>query len=206
MAKPNDSDPATRDAGESREAMVMDALDEAMQLVRYSTRQGIPVERQIVKDLIIDSKNLTDANRTTDQEATFWENYGRLASAVHPVTIDSIRDCTKAGGKDPKSKKCARIYTFSTLATLALLIVLQIYWIVGNNHTVDIESTQVELIKSEAEVNTLNQRLAIMKTTIRLAEENLALEEKPTDQNNFKVQETRGRSQSSKPNHGGCQL
>lgn len=187
------------------------AIKESLKLARYATRQAIQIPDDALKDLVTASKNVSDQGLDTETEFNFWKAYRELSQTVHPVSIESVQACSSKRvdnttwymkpfiKKDRKGRKkitmawaSAINYTTLTLCVLAVLLALQIYWIIGSTLTGDIRKIGSEL----AQLDKDQQPLILSQKELNRAQKFLR-ETKVVEDEKNKIQEKISSNQSS---------
>jgi hypothetical protein len=152
-----------------------DAISDAQLLLSYAARHGIALPDELVKT-IVKSKAYLTANPTPDEEAEFWQKLTALTKAVDPVSVESLRASAKQlpdeslwnrigvriGGEAKTityAGSAVRRFRVWTLLALIVLLVSQIFWVVG--HTVVKETgTLLERQKTlKTDLQTLQRKL-----------------------------------------------
>lgn len=149
------------------------AVAEANLLLAYAAENGIEIERKVI-ETVVGAARPAGADSEADIAATtrFWEAYGVVARAVHPVTSDSIEATMVRQGRrgitaplldrlfGPKLTTHAErsIYRFSIASFLVLVILLavQMYWVIGNR----LEAQSAQLV---AEAEKLRDRQTVLR-------------------------------------------
>lgn len=139
---------------------VSEAVREAQLLLHFASSRGIRIEESIVKntveaaDLYVAKVRSIKATRQIEQE--FWMSYRELASAVKPVSVESIkatRDIVPRSrnwfwfliGDRSLSQLTVVKYTFLAVLTLLFVIAIQMYWMVGISITSEAVSLAGEI-------------------------------------------------------------
>jgi hypothetical protein len=117
------------------------AITEADEIVLYTVRHGIEVPNDILKNLAVARKKGPQGRLSEDDQVRFWQSAQTLAKLVLPVTIKSIR----ATG----SAQATIGWSIFSILLLGLLIVTQIFWVVGTNAAANIDG----LLKTMADVD-----------------------------------------------------
>ena len=147
------------------------AVADAQYLVIYaSTNCPNDINPVNIEKLAAMRKRMENGEEVTAQEeAEFWGNYQEFWNLVKPVTAESVKanlptESTLAGklfarlpsiawwfGVSPTSKagKAASWFSFQTVVILILLVILQAYWVVGNQLITQLAT----LLQQEAEIN-----------------------------------------------------
>jgi len=121
-----------------------EAVDNAQYLVAYAASKcETSIDGNTIKTLIT-AKHLIDDNQEEDAEfeAKFWLAYQHIWGLVRPVTAESIK------ATENKARPTVKRYIIFTVSVLILLLILQIYWVVGNqltNQLADLLQRETEL-------------------------------------------------------------
>ena len=144
------------------------AITDAQNLVAYTAREGIEVDEEILKTLII-AKTKWDAGEwSTEFTVQFWEAFRQMNQLIKPATVASVRaiclEPKKSGfrgflqsqyGRTEASQTVTR-YTIWTLGVLLFVLIFQIYWVIGNSLSVKL----TELLDNEIQLtNAINQAI-----------------------------------------------
>ncbi|PHQ68730.1 MAG: hypothetical protein COB93_09915 [Sneathiella sp.] len=147
-------------------------------LLMTAAERGIEVTEDVIR-AIVDSQDAYHNNSIgPEQIVSFWHAYEALTNSLYPITIGSIKatfDSRQLNkgifrfllGKMsiPFSRKCAFTYKLVSSITLIMLIVLQIFWSIGNTLVTDIKKQTDHLSKLEelirtTEISGLRKRLS----------------------------------------------
>lgn len=124
-----------------------DSLYEAELLIRHTSMVGKDIPREIL-DSILNAKQLArQGNLTFENESKFWTAFSKLAKISYPVSVESLKSAhvrSIPNGKSfPQNFRNFFKYSDADLAAIQfrglaifvvlLIIVLQIYWLVGVN-------------------------------------------------------------------------
>ncbi len=159
---------ASAPAGDrSRQAMLAGSMEDARILVWYASRAGVPVEEEVMKNLAETRTAHEQGQWSAAHEARFWTALNKLARAVRPVTVASIKASAEYGGSShEKTRRVVQRYRRATLGVLLLLLVAQIYWLIGNNF-----ATQIDALQKD--VSTRMDTLARLQGQLRAVEVDL---------------------------------
>lgn len=165
------------------------ALEQAEELLAYAATRGIPIPDSTIQT-IIKSKALPDKNlfkEDYDGQAAFWKARQDLAKAVAPVSPESLKQSTEAFPDRrlwsrfkarilhrpvPSVTRAAltvrKMYCWA-LTTLILLIIFQVYTVIGSSLVSDIQQylskvnanrvEQAKITKAKGEQAADNQEL-----------------------------------------------
>lgn len=130
----------------SDDARLAQSIKDAYTLLDFSCRRGASPDATLSATLIDSySKLQKDTPLTMEGEVAFWAAFSKIAEQVKPVTVESIlftnpapKSSKKAGlwGRffkhtSPAERKL-RHYLAYAIATLSVLLVLQVEWAVGS--------------------------------------------------------------------------
>lgn len=140
---------------------IQKAITDGQKLISYIARQGELVLDPTLSQQVIEAKHkVAKGEWSEEDEASYLVCYDKLATLVHPVTVESIDSVVPADNAAPKSKtkaeKAVGFYRRCTLISLAVLILTQVYWLFGNDLRQNLqtifdtrESTQLELDRAD---------------------------------------------------------
>ena len=153
------------------------AVSDGQRLITYIARNGDSELDPEVTKIIIDAKyKVSNGTWTTEDENTFLSNYDKLAKMVYPVTIESINSIIPRENGIRKNKTKAEMsvawYRRYTMLALVVLLVIQIYWLFGNDLRLNLhnimeqkENTVSELTEirsNEGDESVLNMKLELL--------------------------------------------
>jgi len=123
-----------------------DAVTDAQLLVAYAAGKCKNNIDEETLTTLIAAKRYLGGNPSVDakSEADFWMAYQKIWKLVRPATPVSIR----ATGSDAARKTVSQ-YSFLTVFVLIVVLILQIYWVIGNQLTAQL----AELLKRETELS-----------------------------------------------------
>jgi hypothetical protein len=177
---PMDSD---RKLTETPPQHLVTAVEEAELLVHFSQRNGKRLDPQLIEG-IVNARTLLDEGKLIGaSESEFHICYNHLAEASLPVTVGSIQDSVLQYGETrpafvffgpPKQKARAErtIGRYRNLACFALflLLVVQIYWLVGAKLITDIESLKEKISEKDGAKNQVSPGMAEKSAGVKTAE------------------------------------
>jgi hypothetical protein len=120
-------------------------LKDAELLVAYVVRSGITIDHALIDKIIEAKAKLAAGSLTAAEESAFYEAVNTLAAKLAPVSAETLRACSDEFGVPKKSFwtrqeiKCSearlsvRMQRLWALGALALLLIAQIYWLIGSN-------------------------------------------------------------------------
>jgi hypothetical protein len=152
----------------AHEKPLRESLEDASVLLWYATREGKPVSKETVEHIVAAQWLLNTRNRDPEVEGQFWVAFRDLATAIRPVSVDSIlatysypfgdhgRPEHRSGWRawlhgsrgrrrlvDAATTK--KKYSICSVIVLCCLLVVQIYWFVGTTFRTDLETHRAEL-------------------------------------------------------------
>lgn len=137
------------------------AVEDGQLLLAYASRAGLGTDQGIVKTIVNAKKLLDDGaaeDASNEAEAEFWSALDKLARHVRPASIASIRATTELYPDQSVVRYWASFFTrrggrerlvsdaiiavrrtrFWSLVWLLVLLLAQIYWVIGSTVTKDI--------------------------------------------------------------------
>jgi hypothetical protein len=157
---------------------LLTALDEARILLGYASQSGAELDAEIVATIVNTGGSVARGELSAAQESAFWSALNKLAKALGPVSVSSLRatmdsfapapialfgfgraPSEPAGGRS-LARRAVRWYTAILVLTLAALLAVQIYWLFGTSITVEIQKNRKEIAETEAKQRDLQQRRA----------------------------------------------
>lgn len=140
---------ATADAERSLDGTRMgldDAIDTAYTLLRYAASGGIAIDAATIKAIADARRAHENGKLTVQNEVAFWDALEKVSVAVKPRTVKSLRAIDPAHGRETRrfvfvgrrvrcseAHLAARHFRFIAMATLFVLLLVQIYWLLGNS-------------------------------------------------------------------------
>jgi hypothetical protein len=150
------------------EKPLRESVEDASVLLWYATREGKPVSKETVEHIVAAQAVLSTKTRDPEVEGQFWIAFRDLATAIRPVSVDSIlatysypfgdhgrperRRGWRAwwfgrGGRrrlvDAATTK--KKYSICSIIVLCCLLLVQIYWYIGTTFRTDLETHRAEL-------------------------------------------------------------
>ena len=122
------------------------AVDDAQILVHYAASKCKNDIDEPTLTPLITAKRYMDENKPIDTktEAEFWLAYQNIWKLVAPATAGSIK-----ATKRNTAPKTVNRYVFFTILVFIVVLLLQIYWVIGNQLTAQL----AELLKNETELS-----------------------------------------------------
>jgi hypothetical protein len=150
------------------EKPLRESLEDASVLLWYATREGKAVSKETVEHIVAAQAVLSTKSRDPEVEGQFWVAFRDLATAIRPVSVDSIlatysypfgdhgRPEHHTGWRAwlPGSRGRRRLvnaattkkkYSICSVLVLSCLLVVQIYWFIGTTFRTDLETHRAEL-------------------------------------------------------------
>jgi hypothetical protein len=109
------------------------AVEDAKLLLHHVIKQGVELPEATTKILIEITTEIESKGWNAASELTFWGAYAELAKAARPVTAESLRALASSNMKPPRAVTEVVLTSIVTGIALALLLALQIYWVIGSN-------------------------------------------------------------------------
>lgn len=140
------------------------AVYEAQLLLDYAAKQGLKIEENSVKSIIHLKVLLQEGQWTSEDEINFWVAFSSLAEMVKPVTIASLKasteqysnksrgPLTRKGQNVSPASRAVRRYRNWTVYTLVVLLIIQIYWLVGSKVIIDLEELPKKISNNALEI------------------------------------------------------
>jgi hypothetical protein len=157
----------------------------AQLLIMTSAERGIPIKVDILQTVTNTQEAVKTNTVTPEMASNFWHAYEELSAELHPITINSIKATfdprpLNSGiwhffwGKMnvPISQKCAFTYKLLSLITLVTLIILQIYWSIGNALVTDLKKQTEHLATLEEKIRSYQTDQVQNNENDSLSEEN----------------------------------
>jgi cell division protein FtsB len=168
------------DSEEIRSSSVYDA----QLLMRYASSHGIELPSEILKS-IAEAVNRSDTDTwDPDSETRFWEAFRDLAQKTKPVSVEHLKALDERHGSSTRTAKFWSVFSrtepsrlsdaakaekrarFWALTALTLLMLFQVYWVIGTTLITDLE-------KTDKSIATHSNRLAKIQTEIELLKESI---------------------------------
>jgi hypothetical protein len=136
--------PPSVEATEDYRTIVTRAINNAAEVLAYASRSGTKLDDSAVQAVLV-AHSAGDAI-TNQQEAAFWAASSSISKAIAPVTLETIKSTVSTNGRSAAAI-AARNYRLRTLATLAALLLFQVYWLIGATVTSDLNDIRLRLNK-----------------------------------------------------------
>jgi hypothetical protein len=130
--------PISEDMGQ----IILDSQKLTMHLAKSG---NVELEPRVTAILVMAKKSLADKEWTVQEENEFLVTYDKLATLAHPVNIDSLnaifpQGSNKKGRLVSDADKAVSWYRRYTMVTLVILLVCQVYWLVGHDLRTNLQS------------------------------------------------------------------
>lgn len=132
-------------------ATVRRAVESSQVLLTYAAHHKVAPESELIK-ILLDAKNALEENTWSPVlEADFWRAYTILSQAVKPATIQSLKDSFPNPNSRrawwriiPRARLMVHVYRGITVLVLIVLVVTQIYWLIGAGLVSKIDALNTE--------------------------------------------------------------
>jgi hypothetical protein len=180
----------------AHEKPLKESLEDASVLLWYATREGKPVSRETVEHIVAAQFMLSRKSRDPEVEGQFWVAFRDLATAIRPVSVDSILATysypfgdhgrpdrrtgwrtwwSAAGGRrrlvDAASTK--KKYSICSIIVLCCLLLVQIYWFIGTTFRTDLETHRTELDRIAGSLREMAPAVKAAQGIVSLKEQQL---------------------------------
>lgn len=153
---------------------LVDAIEDARILLAFASETGKALPDGIVKTIVESAQCVSQRSISTDQEAAFWAALNKLAQAISPVTVGTLRSTMDSHASPTTilgvtvshrslARSAVRWYTAVAIIALSALILAQVYWLFGTMVTSDIIKINKQVSELEAQIKPL--QVAAGKTT-----------------------------------------
>lgn len=118
-------------------ADMVQAISDSQKLIAHLAKSGrVELDPKVTAVLVSAKKRLTEKEWTVQEENEFLMAFDKLATQAHPVNIDSLNaifpeDTGKKNSSKSAADKAVSWYRRYTMVTLLVLLVCQVYWLVG---------------------------------------------------------------------------
>jgi len=124
--------------------LVIEGLRKAQILLSYGAENGIPIDKQDIEVFTIFKEAVQDGTWTPQEEADFWEAYTHIAKALGDVKAKEIEAITISDKpntwlekvlkiRSSEAQRVANSYTLTALLFVILMLIVQVYSLIGNN-------------------------------------------------------------------------
>ncbi len=150
--------------------LLHEAVQHSQLILSYIAENGIEIRREYVQTLT-HSKYLATENKWTEEaEAEFWLSYQKVSRLIQPATIDSLVATIERPIIEPNflqkifkkktfpspSHRAVKVYRTLTYTAVAILLLLQIYSVIGTTLLRKIEQNTVRMKEIEQKVTDLS--------------------------------------------------
>ncbi len=147
------------------------AVQNAHLMLAHASEKGLNLDTALIEK-IVKARYLEEQGAWNEkEEASFWQSFRDLSQKIQPVTIDSIRAANHAlrpqgwfnrllGSRKPKTltRRAVSGYVSWSLVSLAVMLIVQIYSLIGTTILNNIRDSDDKIQKMEEEI-ILNQKL-----------------------------------------------
>ncbi|MDD5248212.1 MAG: hypothetical protein PHY45_04460 [Rhodocyclaceae bacterium] len=140
-------------------AMLAADVEGAMLLLSYACQSDIAVTPDTASTVTRARGLFADGRLEGDDLAGFYLAMQKLAVNVAPVTIAGLRAAMSREGSPPESRQAIRWYWIWTVCWLAILVAVQIYWVVGSTALTSLKQLNEERNKARYELVDLRAKL-----------------------------------------------
>jgi hypothetical protein len=153
-------------------------IDDAQILLAYIAKEGKTVDAEAIK-VILEFKDKLKEEINDNDIISFWGAYNSLVKLALPANIEMIKANVKyvmADGQEstPLSERIVKRYSRMTFVTLILILVMQIYWIIGKN----IVNESRMLVEKTIVIETKEQEILEKQFALHIEMEGLRKQEK----------------------------
>jgi hypothetical protein len=159
-------------------SQLVQAVRDSRLLLTYASQAGMTLDAQMLT-ILVNAQYRVDFNEWTNKdEAEFWQAFSRLNVLVKPVTLESLKAVSQVETKSyrfrflrllNKAYRTAMLYVILALLCMGILLVTQIYWLVGQKLSQELNSlkqdTQQLSLSDGSQSAEDNQKLMQIETT-----------------------------------------
>ena len=147
-----------------------DSIEEAQLLLAYAARNGITIDPATIGTVVALGYKKNAGTIAKQDEAAFWPALEGLAAKVSPVTVLSLKAITDVRITEHRgflarlfnsrfsewsiARRAVLWYTSLAVISLALLLVVQIYWLFGLSIQGDLQEDKAAYDKNRATLAT----------------------------------------------------
>jgi hypothetical protein len=133
-------------------AHLLENLENAELLLSYVAQTGMLSDQSLVGVVVQTRRAIQDKSLDADLEVQFWTALSALVRMAQPMTVESLR--ANQSGKDLKGGispvyKAARttigLYQFGSILSLVIMLIFQMYWLLGSRLIDDISQFTVKI-------------------------------------------------------------
>jgi hypothetical protein len=148
------------------------ALENAELMLAFCAEKGIDIPEESINIIVITRIRLDKEEALSELEAKFWNVYTFMAKRIYPVTIESLKTVNLKPDWESKTvlnrmfsaksvaHESVNVYRFLGLIVMLVMLLVQIYWVIGAKLVSDITS---EIPKEVADIK---QRKAERETAL----------------------------------------
>lgn len=153
------------------------AVKNANLMLVHASEQGLKIEQDLIEH-VIKAKYLESRDKWTEgDEVDFWRTFRDISQAIQPVTIESILAAntllkpsewqSKFLGKKSRTltRKAVHRYVRGALFSLGLMLVIQVYSLIGTTVLHNIENSDAKITDLENQI-ALQQELKNFQKSI----------------------------------------
>jgi len=146
-------------------------VDDAKTLLAFGSREGYSIAANITEQIVRSSHALETGKWDPELEGSLLSSLNTLAKLVSPVTVKSIEDTKNSfvsrtykrmfwRGDKKKFSICVPVTYFRiwSVVALSLLLITQIYWVVGSTVTKDIRVFETKITEATREIVMIQSR------------------------------------------------
>lgn len=182
----------------AHEKPLRESLEDASVLLWYATREGKPVSKETIAHIVQAQLVLSKKNRDPEVEGQFWAAFRDLATAIRPVSVDSIlatysypfgdhgRPERRTGwltwwpGRAGRRRlvdaaTTKKKYSICAIIVLCCLLLVQIYWFIGTTLRSDLEAHRTELDRIAGSLREMAPAVMAAQAMVSLKEQQLEL-------------------------------
>lgn len=157
------------------------AIAKSQILLSYASQEGKSLDANIVTPLVMARNELNDGNGLSQEEA-FWVAYAKLSKLVEPVTVTSLQAVREKNEfysiwsnvlsylfkskYERKGKSMARktvsSYRKNFLIGMIVMIIIQVYWVIGVSLVDDAKTTTKNIVSLNREKDILSDRMELV--------------------------------------------
>ena len=140
---------------------------------------------------LIESCRMPLSDWDCEREVLFWQQLHALARTIHPATIETIEvnsdivdpSDPQVAEKRQQKKRVVRHFSWFGLLTILVVLLVQIYWVIGSNVVSRTQDVQAELAKIKNEENALVERITRLEERLQRQRRLAAVAENDIDVN-----------------------
>ena len=140
---------------------------------------------------LIESCRMPLSDWDCEREVLFWQQLQGLAKSIHPTTIETIETNSDIVDEtDPQvaerrrqKKRVVRHFSWVGLLTILVVLLVQIYWVIGSNVVSRTQDVQVELATITDEETALVEKITRLEERLQRQRRLAALADNDIDVN-----------------------